>query len=116
MTSDPRSASPVTNEPLRLMLSPQEQNFIEARIAKAKRQLVRGILVPIGYFGIVYFWANSGLASADIHRYVALAFVFAFFVVFAMTLHFLFAGVVDWVMFTRYRRNHRAFLNRYNRH
>jgi hypothetical protein len=32
-----------------------------------------------------------------------------------MTLHFLLAGSVDWVMFARYRRNHRAFLNRYNR-
>jgi len=46
---------------------------------------------------------------------VAFVFAFAFFVAFAMTLHFLLSGSLDWVMFTRYRRNHRAFLNRYNR-
>jgi len=117
MPSDPSPNSPssVTNEALRLILSPQEQAFIERRITKAKRQLLWGVVIPVGYFSGLYLWANLGITFADIHQFVAFAFVSAFFVAFAMSLHFLLAGSVDWVMFTRYRRNHRAFLNRYHR-
>lgn len=117
MPSDPSPNSPssVTNEALRLIFSPQEQAFIERRITKAKRQLLWGVIIPICYFSGLYLWANLGITFADIHQFVALAFVFAFFVAFAMTLNFLLAGTVDWVMFTRYRRNHREFLSRFNR-
>lgn len=117
MPSDslPNSPSAVTNESLRLILSPQEQAFIERHITKEKRQLLWGVILPVSYFGGLYLSANIGIAFADIHRFVAFTFVFAFFVAFDMTLHFLLAGSVDWVMFARYRRNHRAFLSRYNR-
>ena len=111
----PQSADSVVNEPLRLLLSPQEQAFIVARIAKARRQVVGGLLLPGAYFGGLYAWASFADPLGESQRAVALAFVLGFFIAFGFTFHLLLAGTVDWIMFTRYRRNHKAFLNRYNR-
>lgn len=115
MASDPHDPTSVINEPLRLLLSPQEQAFIETRIAKARKQLLWGIMLPTAYIGSLYLWSAYLDQFADLQRMVSLFFVLGFFIVFGVTFHLLLAGSVDWVMFMRYRRNHRAFLNRYNR-
>ena len=102
----------IKNEALRLVLSPREQAFIIARIAKAKRQLVYSVVIPFVYFGILYVMHVTGIDAPD--TFVMIYFV-AFFVVFGTTLYFFMSGTLDWIMFARYERNHQAFLNRYNR-
>ena len=97
---------------MRLVLSPKEQAFILARIAKAKRQLVYSFVIPFVYFGILYVVHVTGIDPPD--TLVMIYFV-AFFVVFGTTLYYFMSGTLDWIMFARYKHNQKAFLNRYNR-
>lgn len=109
------SDSPVVDEPLRLVLSQQERDYIDKRIGRAKRQLAWSISLPTGYFAALALWVVlQGLAglSGDL---VNIFFILGFFVLFGSSFYLLLAGTVDWIVFARYRRNHRAFLHRYNR-
>ena len=112
MAKSQGSPQGIVNEPLRLVLSPREQAFILARIAKAKHQLVYSAVIPFVYFGILYVMHVTGIDPPD--TLVTIYFL-AFFVVFGTTLYFFKSGTLDWIMFARYERNHQAFLNRYNR-
>ena len=112
MARSQRSPQGIVNEPLRLVLSPIEQAFILARIAKAKRQLVYSVVIPFVYFGILYAIQVMGIDPPD--TLVMIYFV-AFFGVFGTALYLFMSGTLDWIMFARYKRNHQAFLNRYNR-
>lgn len=109
------STRPVVNEPLRLILSPQERTYIEERIGRAKRQLAWAAALPALYGILLLTWLAFigwlGITS-DL---VGLTFVLSFVILFGVTFHLLLAGTIDWIMFARYRRNHRAFLDRYNR-
>lgn len=107
--------SPVVNEPLRLLLSPQERAFIEERIGRAKRQLVWSTALPAMYAVLLIAWLAASEAYHVSSNVIGLIFVLSFFIVFGVAFHLLLAGAIDWIMFSRYRRNHRAFLNRYNR-
>ena len=112
MAKSQGSPQGIINEPLRLVLTPREQAFILARIAKAKRQLVYSFVIPLVYFGILYVMHVTGIDPPD--TLVMIYFV-AFFVMFGASLYFFMSGTLDWIMFARYKRNHQAFLNRYNR-
>ena len=112
MAKSEGSPNGIVNEPLRLVLSPREQAFILARIAKAKHQLVYSAVIPFVYFGILYVMHVTGIDPPDT---LVMIYFLAFFVVFGTTLYFFMSGTLDWIMFARYKRNHQAFLNRYNR-
>ena len=116
MPSDPNPPSHgVVNEALRLVLSPQERAYIEMRIAKAKRQLVWAFILPSAYLASLAGWHSAADDLTSYYQYASVFFVVTFFILFGVTFHLLLAGIVDWIMFARYRRDHRAFLNRYNR-
>ena len=109
------SAQQVVNEPLRLILSPQERDYIEKRIGRAKRQLAWAVALPVAYGILLAAWlAITGWFRLS-GGFIGVAFLLSFVILFGVTFHLLLAGTIDWIMFARYRRNHRGFLNRYNR-
>ena len=112
MAKSQGSPQGIINEPLRLVLSPKEQAFILARIAKAKRQLVYSVVIPFVYFGILYAIQVMGIDPPDT---LVMIYLLVFFVVLGTSLHFFLSGTLDWIMFARYKNNQKAFLNRYNR-
>lgn len=113
--NEPVPTGRIVNEPLRLLLSQQERDYIDARIARARRQLRWAIGLPVVYAFVVGMWKGLAEYLSVSSQFVGVSLVLAFFILFGVTFHLLLAGIVDWIMFARYRRNHRAFLNRYNR-
>lgn len=105
------SSSPL-NEPRPHILSLEEQAYISARIAKAIRQLLWGIAVPAAYFGVLHYWLTGPREFMGLGSSVSLFLAISFFPTFALTFHFLLAGIIDLVIFVRYQRDPSLFHKR----
>ena len=99
MAKSQGSPQGIINEPLRLVLSPKEQAFILARIAKAKRQLVYS--VTLYHLLFRYFICHACDGHRPLADTLVMIYLLGSLLCFGTTLYFFLSGTLDWIMFAR---------------